>query len=1284
MGQEPETPRSRDFREYIQSLNDKYGLNIPNAAHINFSFALKQQSGTRWQVLRWARILFWDNRQVLYDVVANFDEWVEGNEWSSSEEQRLQYLLKLMSDELWIRREGPKREPLESPEGRSRVESPKKRRLPDKTEDDENEEGFRTAPTSPMGKRSTDQLAGFDPSLDVGFDFRPEELTDTEFPKPERARDVFRKLAGAKEQTQYNSSSSMNLTISSTVIQPLNRSDESIFGGSPPHPTPCNLNTSSHNVDSFATNTSSIFDGNNAPGHSFMTDMTDPETQESIYAESVFEQLFQDGLGDSTLVSDPSEIVRKQVLDQLLEDGPFSVEQSLPRSISLRCRYEVERIGRQWGVPLRDILRGDAGPNMEYDAFWKWVRDHSMRGGRPLPEKPSRKAWEAAIGSFKTDKHSEVVVMTGILDWTSESDKKPGLFDLTLNPLKTERTCRFHRRFGSDRFLSLLMPPPSKPPPHLGVPSSPALLRECISSWLTRNEHQCLGRTWRSFYLEDVQRKGKEALLRVHLFAVDGVDFVPPSPQTQLGGISAANQDSSCRTKMTIDQLIDWHIPRSFNSGQSNCKLFQRLALGLSKTYASVKLDCFQIVHPPGPPKNKHVMNDGCALMSRALANKIYQSLGISGNTPSAFQGRIAGAKGLWMVDRHESIYKSFIEENGPDIWIEISDSQLKIHPHPREWEDDYDPEKLTFEVCKWSKPLHAVDLNIQLLSILDHGGNPKLREYLAELTRDGINQLAQDFEDVLKSDSSVLCRSLLQKFKPTGESAYRQLDQWALKDTEYIIRLAEAGFSPRNFFPLRNKLQEHFAWIIKRRIEDVRIEVPLSTYAFCIADPYNILEPDEVYFGFSTAWRGDEKFQSSFVQGDVLVGRTPAHLPSDIQRRRAVFKIELHHFMDVIVFSSKSEIPLAHMLSGGDYDGDAPWICWDPEIVNNFENSDMPKELDLKADHFRLTNHSRSMVDMKSTEDFLQSTFEFNLTLSNLGRCTREHEKIQYEESLSHPSALEVGALLGHLVDSRKAGVLLTEEAWKTILKRVSPKERSWPAYIPDPEKARSKPKKRNIVDYLKFWVAQEQSNIVRTRIEQKYSVTELSTSVDEDLMRPWESAKRAVETDQTCSLEEVLNTAKQSILDAKAKWTRLEQEINRAQQAADFVSQIAAPESSRRNLHPLVHTWQNSSYEWQRLLASCAYRHLHVTGHRFLWYAYGDTLCDMKASMFQSRMIINPITAIYRVNPKAVARLTPGELVGDETGDADEFEGGEELESIEAMPLDNFGRLEERPPIE
>ncbi|KAJ6185688.1 hypothetical protein N7519_006989 [Penicillium mononematosum] len=993
----------------------------------------------------------------------------------------------------------------------------------------------------------------------------------------------------------------------------------------------------------------------------------------STYADSVVGYMASDEMQrsvDAAAISmmvnaDPVETeysLKHEFVDELLSHGPFSVEESFPAKIPLRFRYELERIGRAWGIPFKQILVGDSVNFSTQDDFWSWVSRLSQRYGCPLPERSPRRAWDAAVGDFKSDKHSEVVVLSGDLDWCGESEL--GIFKLSLNPLKPERTCRFHRRFGSDRFLTLTIPAPDRPPSHQKQPSYPSVFRESIASWLTRNDHHCLGRTWRAFYVEEVKTKRKakgEPRFRVELFAIDGDDFdhghqLPPV-------VAPPRQQSDSYTPMSVDALLEWHMPKTANANQSNCKLFQRISLGLSKTFATVKLKPTQVLRLRDDP-TRPVMNDGCALMSRTLANQICDQLGITTATPSCFQGRIAGAKGLWMVDCHQS---SITTMNDDDVWIQISDSQLKIHPHPQEWVDPVDDEKLTFEVVNWAKQLHPVDLNIQLLAILEYGGNVK--EYIAKLTRDGVQSLYDDFLEVLRSNSPVVCRALLQKLRPSGEDGTgkaRRLEQWVTNDAESIIRFSEAGFAPRDFFPLRMKIRQYLTWLLERHVEELKIQVPLSTYAYCIADPYGVLGPDEVHFGFSNNWRDPQgQFEDNLLDGvDVLVGRLPAHLPSDIQRRRAVWKSELRHFKDVIVFPTTGNFPLAGMLSGGDYDGDTPWICWDPMIVERFHNSPMPPH-EYPAEHYGLTKHSVPMASLESTEDFLESVFDFNLNVSNLGRCTVEHEKLAYDESVDSPKAKELACLLGHLVDGRKGGVHLSEQAWKEYRKTISPKQRVLPAYR-NPER---KSKSSNIVDFLKFNVAQSELCRILSGLNEAFPENDIQNRLDDDLLRPWNEADEASKSKSAHSqeLKDALGEVRRSIDELYKQWNQGHSASTGGEfsaisrQAAESAGALAPPHAGR---HPLIQTWQNSRNEWRRLVASYAYH--RCPNSRFILHAFGETLCEIKASVSPSRLITNEVVACYRVNQKMVSHLTANELPGDESDAADEYEDGEAIEAM------------------
>lgn len=352
-------------------------------------------------------------------------------------------------------------------------------------------------------------------------------------------------------------------------------------------------------------------------------------------------------------------------------------------------------------------------------------------------------------------------------------------------------------------------------------------------------------------------------------------------------------------------------------------------------------------------------------------------------------------------------------------------------------------------------------------------------------------------------------------------------------------------------------------------------------------------------------------------------------------------------------------------MLSGGDYDGDTPWICWDQNIVQRFQNSDLPTE-EYPPEHFGLTKHSVSMRDIQSTDEFLQSAFTFNLTTSNLGRCTVEHEKIAYDESIDSARAKELACLLSHLVDGRKGGVHLSEQAWQQYRKKVSPKAREVPAY----KNAGRKPKKTSIIDYLKFEVARKERHAVLEDLQRAFPEDDSVYDRDEDLVRPWNEAQREAEiekqgTSEHGQLRAAFKYAEREVERLYSQWISSFSGENSfsplARQAAEEARKIPPPSLGD---HPMIHMWRHSKNEWLRLLASYTYRkHSHAS---FTIHAFGEILCQIKASNLPSRSVTNEILACYRVNHKAISQLTAKDAVGEELDDGDEYEGEEAVEAM------------------
>ena len=85
----------------------------------------------------------------------------------------------------------------------------------------------------------------------------------------------------------------------------------------------------------------------------------------------------------------------------------------------------------------------------------------------------------------------------------------------------------------------------------------------------------------------------------------------------------------------------------------------------------------------------------------------------------------------------------------------------------------------------------------------------------------------------------------------------------------------------------LRDLLYKTIAHYCERLENKMNISIGRSTYALMIADPLAVLEENEIHIGFSSVFKDLQSgFQDTMLHNlDVLVARSPATLPSDVQK---------------------------------------------------------------------------------------------------------------------------------------------------------------------------------------------------------------------------------------------------------------------------------------------------------------------------------------------------------------------------------------------------------------
>ncbi|KAF1995645.1 hypothetical protein P154DRAFT_412766, partial [Amniculicola lignicola CBS 123094] len=710
--------------------------------------------------------------------------------------------------------------------------------------------------------------------------------------------------------------------------------------------------------------------------------------------------------------------------------------QTIPSRLPYFILFICCRVAMTTSGDLEEVLSDVENAWSSSETFWNKIKGVYSN----IKMKESQKIWSA----WKRD--LDGYTFRGKVVFNQRQNGP--LFKLELQPLHADISSRFQRAWGTDRFLYLDLPAfDSNSIPQRFRAFRPHVL-EYWKKWYC-SEHSFLGRKWRAFDLKPIKKANNSAKnddkydKKMILFATEGVGI-----------------DRPC----SIGELLNWFMPFAHNDEQSFCKAYARFDLGLSRTLPTLVFKPSQVEYVADivadgtpeatvfddtllpwneQPEENQVMNDGCCVMSVGAAQEIWRAYRKATNTndpmPSVFQGRIGGAKGLWMVSA-ESYSK---DPTHTQIWIKINESQLKFQPHPEDYFDEsYDPHRLTFELCNYSSPPVASDLHISFISIMTDRGVPK--EVISKLMSRRLDieraQLLEMLPDPVKMYNWA--------HKQSSSGSRNEDDvrwQAALPHSlgEKVRLLLEAGFAPTKSPYLARCLQR---FIEKQQLwREKKLRTPLgkATYLYGVADPYGVLAPGEVHVQFSTSFIDDTTDERYLCLDaiNLLVARQPACRRSDIQKVRSIVHPRLTHLVDVVVFPSKGQFPLAGKLQGGDYDGDIFWLCWEDALVAPFKNapaplhSPAPGDYGIKQDK-RKVKEIMNPRDLTSVDALIEQVLEFRMNPSLLGIVTNFLEKRAYLENRIHSEVLDrLCDMHDLLVDAPKNGYSFSDSDFRTFV---------------------------------------------------------------------------------------------------------------------------------------------------------------------------------------------------------------------------------------------------------
>ncbi|KAJ0348670.1 hypothetical protein COL154_013723 [Colletotrichum chrysophilum] len=429
----------------------------------------------------------------------------------------------------------------------------------------------------------------------------------------------------------------------------------------------------------------------------------------------------------------------------------------------------------------------------------------------------------------------------------------------------------------------------------------------------------------------------------------------------------------------------------------------------------------------------------------------------------------------------------------------------------------------------------------------------------------------------------------------------------------------------------------------------------------------------------------------------DVLVARSPAHLVSDIQRVKAVFKPELRALKDVIVFPAKGDVALADKLSGGDYDGDRAWVCWEPAIVSNFENANVPTRPDLsgflRKDEASFGDLTREVGKFSAASAMITRSITFEMQPKFLGIVTKFKERLCYSmNDVNNEQALWLSTLLGCLVDQPKQGLHFTAGDWQRFRDKVlsgCQVRVEEPAYEQNTWTSREKPV--HIIDFMKFTIAEPAIAEELCKLSQTMTlspgssreVTPLTSCEDgdgaqaaeywdADLVGPYKDLEKLASTDLV--VKRVLTNLRVDLETIKTKWDSSVVPVKDKSQRPGLMVEVfkewcAIRPRADAELSPALLTWLEPSYAseehstWALLRASTSFKYWHKKP-KLAWRMAGIQLQFIKSMARRGQVPVSVVPSMYAaLKPdgkfirQAVSRageaMEPGVGVGDDAAD-------------------------------
>lgn len=375
-----------------------------------------------------------------------------------------------------------------------------------------------------------------------------------------------------------------------------------------------------------------------------------------------------------------------------------------------------------------------------------------------------------------------------------------------------------------------------------------------------------------------------------------------------------------------------------------------------------------------------YCFSDGIGKISLSFARQVAQKCGLN-HTPSAFQIRYGGYKGVIAVDRN-----SFRK-------LSLRSSMLK-----------FDSNNRMLNVTKWSSSMPCF-LNREIITLMSTLG------------------VEDEAFEALQQEQL----HLLGKMRKERNVALNALEKLSGADSNNIlVKMLLQGYEPNLEPYLSMMLQAHYENHLSDLKSRCRIYVPKGRILVGCLDETGSLNYGQVYVRITMTKAEQEMGHQNFFQrvdertcivtGKVVVTKNPCLHPGDIRVLEAVYDLGLEekNMVDCLVFPQKGERPHPNECSGGDLDGDLFFISWDQNL---FPPRTVPP-MDYSARRPRIMDHD---VTLEEIQKFFVD-YMINDNLGAISTAHLVHSDHEAEKALS-PKCVELADLHSMAVDFAKTG---------------------------------------------------------------------------------------------------------------------------------------------------------------------------------------------------------------------------------------------------------------------